>query len=223
MEVSKLTPPLTLPEAREPDHEAPRRPSRRVARAGGGGADVLVPARRRRRARHQDRAAGGRFRPRLRRSRPRRERLFRVAQPRQGIPRPRSHHAGGQGAARGDARQGRRVHPEPQARRGGAARLCARPAAARSSAAHHLLGVGLWRDRALCAAQGLRPPDPGRSRPRLGHRRPGGAGAGRRLGGRHRGRHERLRGDPRSADRARANRAGRRTSRSRCSTPWPTG
>ena len=46
---------------------AARRPARRLARTGGRRADVLVPARRRRRARHQDRAAGGRFRPRLRR------------------------------------------------------------------------------------------------------------------------------------------------------------
>ena len=39
---------------------------------------------------------------------------------------------------------------------------------------------------------------------------PIGAGARRRLGVRHRRRHERLRGDPRSADRARAHRRGRR-------------
>ena len=45
---------------------------------------------------------------------------------------------------------------------------------------------------------------------RLDHRRPGGAGARRRLGLRHRRRHERLRGDPRGADRARAHRRGRR-------------
>ena len=44
---------------------------------------------------------------------------------------------------------------------------------------------------------------------RLGHRRAGGAGARRRLGRRHRRRHERLRGDPGSADRARPHRRGR--------------
>ena len=51
-------------------------------------------------------------------------------------------------AVRGDAVEGRRVRAEPQARRGGAARLRPRPPAPRLSAAHHLLGVGLWRDAA---------------------------------------------------------------------------
>jgi len=37
----------------------------------------------------------------------------------------------------------------------GAARLRPRPAAPRLSEARHLLGVGLWRERPLCAAQGL--------------------------------------------------------------------
>ena len=58
---------------------------------------------------------------------------------------------------------------------------------------------------------------------RLGHRRTGSAGARRRVGVRHRRRHERLSGDPRGADRARAHAAKARRSRSRCSTPWPTG
>ena len=114
-----------------------------------------------------------------------------------------------QGAARSHAREGRRVHPEPQARRGGQARLRARAAAARLSAADRLLGVGLRRERALRGAQGLRHADPGRGRRRLGDRRAGGAVAGRRVGLRHRVRHERLRGDARSADRARPHRGGR--------------
>ena len=59
------------------------------------------------------------------------------------------------------------------------------------------------------AAQGLRHADPGRGRRRLGHRRAGGAGARRRLGLRHRRRHERLRGGAGGADRARPHRRGR--------------
>ena len=106
--------------------------------------------------------------------------------------------------------QGRRVRAEPQARRGGEARLSDRTAAARASAPDRLLGLGLRRRRALCRPQGLRPADPGRGRACLDHRRAVGAGARRRLGVRHRRRHERLRGDPRSADRARAHRRGRR-------------
>ena len=43
----------------------PFRPSRRFPRTGGGGAHVHMPACRCRRARHQDRAAGRRFSPRL--------------------------------------------------------------------------------------------------------------------------------------------------------------
>src|SRR5262249_42854173 len=50
----------------------------------------------------------------------------------------------------------------------------------------------------------------GRVGARLHHRRPRGAGARRRLGLRHRRRHERVRGDPRGALRARANRRRRR-------------
>ena len=76
-------------------------------------------------------------------------------------------------------------------------------------AADRLLGVGLWRHRALRRAQGLRHADPGRGRPRFGHRRAGGAGPGRRFGLRHRLGHERLRGDPGGADRARPHRRGR--------------
>ena len=151
------------------------------------------------------------------------EQLFRLAQPRQGIAGARSRQARRQGAARSDARQGRRVHAEPQARRGGEARLRHRAAAARLSAADRLLDLGLRRHRPLRAAQGLRHADSGRGRRRLGHRRAGGAGARRRLGLRHRRRHERLRGDPRSADRARRAAARARRSRCRCSTPWRTG
>src|SRR5439155_9560239 len=47
----------------------PLRPVGGVAGAGGGGADVHLPARRCRRARHQGRAAGGRFRALLRQAR----------------------------------------------------------------------------------------------------------------------------------------------------------
>ena len=56
----------------------------------------------------------------------RRERLFRLAQPRQGIAGARSRARRRQGAARGHARQGRRVRAEPQARRHRQARLPAR-------------------------------------------------------------------------------------------------
>src|SRR5262249_33631868 len=73
---------------------SPFRPVGGVAGAGGGGAHVHVPARRRRRARDQGRAARGRLRALLRQARranlsPRKrrgpERVFRLAQPRQGI------------------------------------------------------------------------------------------------------------------------------------------
>ena len=101
----------------------PLKAPRRLARTGRRGADLLVPARGRRRARHQDRAAGGRFRARLRHAGDGRERLFRLAQPRQGVGRPRPDQGRRQGAAGEAARQGRRVHPEPQARRGRQARL----------------------------------------------------------------------------------------------------
>ena len=187
-----------------------RRHPRRLAGTGRRRADVLVPARGRRRPRHQDRAAGGRFRARLRRA---------GAGPEHAI-------SSGSTAARNRSvldltkpddkalleamlGQGRRVHPEPQARRGGQARLCRRAAAPRLPAADRLLGVGLRRQRALRRAQGLRHADPGRGRRRLGHRRAGGAGPRRRLGLRHRRRHERLRGGAGGADRARPHRRGR--------------
>jgi acyl-CoA dehydrogenase len=72
---------------------SPLRLACRLARTGGRGADVHVPPGRRRRPRHQDRTAGGRFRPRLRRAGARRVQLFRLAQPRQGIGGARSHQA----------------------------------------------------------------------------------------------------------------------------------
>ena len=56
--------------------------------------------------------------------------------------------------------------------------------------------------RSVRAAKGLRPADPGGVRPRLGHRRPGSAGARRCLHRRHRRGSQRLRGYPRGADRA---------------------
>ena len=107
-------------------------------------------------------------------------------------------------------RQGRRVRAEPQARRDSQARLPARGTAPRPSAAGDLLDLRLRRGRPLPRAQGLRHADPGRERARLAHRLARGAGARRRLRLRHRRRHERLRGDPRGADRARAHRRRRR-------------
>ena len=89
-------------------------------------------------------------------------------------------------------------------------RVSDRKTAPRASAPDHLLDLRLRRGRTLRRAQSLRHADPGRVRPRLDHRRPGRAGAGRRLGLRHRGRHERLRGDPRGADPARTDRRRRR-------------
>ena len=85
-----------------------------------------------------------------------------------------------------------------------------RGAARAPSAPHLLLHLGLRRRGAVPRPQGLRPADPGRVGAGLRHRRAGGAGARRRLAGRHRHRHARLRGDPGGADRARAARAGRR-------------
>ena len=55
----------------------------------------------------------------------------------------------------------------------GEARLPHRAAAPRLSAADLLLDLRLRRERPVRRAQGLRPADPGRSRARLGHRRPG--------------------------------------------------
>ena len=49
------------------------------------------------------------------------------------------------------------------------------------SAADLLLDFGLWRERPLRAAQGLRPSDPGRIRRLIGDRRSGRAGARRRV------------------------------------------
>ena len=103
---------------------SPVRPAGGRARAGGGGADVHLPPRRCRRARDQDRAAGGRLRRALLRRLPSqtgerrcRQRLFRLAQPRQAIAGARPRARRRQGCARGHARQGRRVRAEPQARR----------------------------------------------------------------------------------------------------------
>ena len=105
--------------------------------------------------------------------------------------------------------QGRRVRAEPQARHRRQARLRHRAPAQGLPEADLLLDLRLRRERPVCAAQGLRPADPGRQRAVVGHRRPGGAGARRRLGGRCRDRHERLRSRAGSADRTRAHGRGR--------------
>ena len=76
--------------------------------------------------------------------------------------------------AAGDAdRRRRRAAAEPEARRNREARLCARAAAQGLSETDHVLDLGLWRQRAVRAAQGLRSADPGRERPLLGDRQPG--------------------------------------------------
>ena len=103
------------------------------------------------------------------------------------------------------------LSPEPQARRTGQARLSLRAALReRYPRAHLLLDLGLRRRGPLSRPQGLRPADPGRIGACLHHRRTRGAGARRRIPGRHRHRHARLRSDPGGADRARAHRQGRR-------------
>ena len=115
-----------------------------------------------------------------------------------------------QGAARSDAREGRRVRAEPQARRG------------RRSSASPIERLRREHPRLIvCSVSGYGEAGPTPQRKaydlliqaeagrRLGHRRARGAGARRRLGLRHRRRHERLRGDPGSADRARPHRRGR--------------
>ena len=121
------------------------------------------------------------------------------------------------------ARQGRRVHPEPEARRDRQARLCDRTAAARLSEADLRFDLGLRRERPLRDAQVLRPAGAGRERACLGHRRSRSPGPRRRLGHGYRVRHERLRGGAGSDHRARPQRAKAPRSRSRCSTRWRTG
>ena len=117
-----------------------------------------------------------------------RERLLRLAEPRQGIDRAR-HQAGRATATllRAHARQGRRVHPEPRARRRRTRSASARP----SCGARHprLITVdisGYGESGPYARAEGLRPAGAGRERPRLRHRPAGGAGPRRRLGLRHR-------------------------------------
>ena len=150
--------------------------------------------------------------------------LFRLAQPRQGIGRARSHQApttrrcSKRMLAQADVFM-QNLKPGAVAKLGFAIE--------RLRAEHPRLIVcsisGYGESGPYARAQGLRPAGPGRGRPRLGHRRAGGAGARRRLGLRHRRRHERLRGGPRGADRARPHRRGRGDLGARCSTAWPTG
>src|SRR5829696_2087733 len=148
----------------------PLRPLRRFGRAGRRRALLLGPPCGRRRAGRQGRAAGGRFRPALRRLRQRRERLFRLAQPRQGIGRARPQGRGRPGAPRRDGGAGRRVHPEPRARRRRPPRLRARRAAPCQPAPDHLLDLGLRRRGAVSRPQGLRSLGAGRDRPLHRHR-----------------------------------------------------
>ncbi len=129
--------------------------------------------------RDQDRAAGRRFRARLRRTIvPRRERQFRLAQSRQGIGRARSRASDDDKAllaamlAKADVFV-QNLKPGAMAKLG----FPVARAAQEASEADLLFDLGLWRDRPLRAAQGLRPAGPGRSRACVGHRRAGGAGA----------------------------------------------
>ena len=205
------------------DDPRPLRPPRHLGRAGRRRALLLGPPRRRRRAGRQGRAARGRFRPALRRLRQRRERLFRLAQPRQGIRRARPQGRGRPGAPRRDAGAGRCVHPEPRPRRRRPPRLRARRPARAEPAPHHLLDLGLRRRGSLSRPQGLRSSGAGGDRPLHRHRQRARHGARRRVGVRHRRRHDRLPGHPAGADRPRPHRARGGMSRSRSTTRSPTG
>ena len=135
--------------------------------------------------------------------------LFRLAQPRQGIARPRSDKPDDKALLEAMLAKAdvfiQNLKPGAVAKLGFAVERLRK----RLSAADRLLGVGLRRHRALRAAQGLRHADPGRGGRCLGDRRAGGAGARRRLGLRHRRGHERLSGGAGSADRARPHRRRR--------------
>ena len=127
-----------------------------------------------RRARHQDRAAGGRFRARLRRRRARRERAISSGST---AARNRSSSISTKAddkallaamLAKADVFV-QNLKPGAVGKLG----FADRAAAARASAPDLLLDLGLWRERPLCDAQGLRSADPGRGRARLDHRRAG--------------------------------------------------
>ncbi len=143
----------------------------------------------------QGRAARGGLRPRLRRLRHGSVGQLRVAQPRQAVDRPRPQEGRGQGAARADPGQGRRLHPEPGTGGHRTARSGLGGAAGPVSPADHLRHLGLRRGRALEAPQGVRSPRPGRERTRLGQRDRRRAGAGGGVDLRHRRRDHRGGGD----------------------------
>ena len=151
-------------------HRPARRPPGGLGRAGRGRALRHHAPRGRGRARHQGGAGGGRLRPLLRPPRGRRVRLVRLAQPGQGIHRPRHQGRGRQRPAAPHRRQGRRVRAEPRARRGGTRGLRFGRAQAPASAPHHLRHQRLRRERPLRRDEGLRLPDPVRIGDRVGHR-----------------------------------------------------
>ena len=158
-------------------------------RAGGGRSLLRRPAGGCRRPGHQDRAARGRFRARLRRLCARPVELLRLAEPRQAVPHPRLQ---GQGRPRPAApadRQGRRADPEPGAGRGRTRGLRLGRHAGRAQEADHGRHLGLRRSWPLQEPPRLRPAGPGRERPRLDHRHRARAGPGRHLRDRHRHRH----------------------------------
>ena len=107
-------------------------------------------------------------------------------------------------------RRRRRADPESQAGLDGQARLCAAAAAQGLSGADLLHHLRLWRRRPLRRSQGLRSADPGRERTGLDHRRSGRPLARRTVDRRYRHRRHRACRDPRGADRALAQRPGRR-------------
>ena len=204
--------------------EAAGRPARRLDGAGGRGALLRLAPRRRRRARDQDRAPGGRLRARLRHRRRGPVQLLRVAEPRQGkrlssTSRTRTDKALLERlVAKADVFI-QNLAPGAMARAGfGSAALRARHP--------RLITVdisGYGEERRLRADEGLRPAGAGRERPVQRHRPGRGPRARRRLGLRHRLRHERPRRGAGGADRARRSPAAARASRSACSTAWRTG
>ena len=175
------------------------------------------------RARHQGRAAGGRLRAALRPPRGRRVRLVRLAQPGQGIGRPRHQGPGRQLPAAAHDRARGRLRAEPRARCCGTGGPRFRRAQSAASPPRHLRHQRLRRERAVRADEGLRLPYPVRIGDRVGDGDAGVREPRRRLGLRHRRRAQRLRRDPRSGAGPRADRAGARASGSRSSTAWRTG
>ena len=192
-------------------------------RTGGRRAALHAAACRCRRPRHQDRARRRRDGAPLRQGRARHQRLFRLAEPRQGERGPRHQGRGATASSWSDGRARptcscRTSRPAPHSGLGlGAADLVARyprliavdivgyrqDSEARDMRAYDML---IQAESGICAVTGT----------------PDNAGQGRRFHGRRRDRHERPRRDSRGAARALVGPARARLSRSPCSTPWPT-